>query len=413
MAAPDAPAAQPKPWREQIAVHQACNLLPMLSHEEFLELADDIGKSGLVHPVVVWRGSDDAPEQLIDGRNRLDALATLPDGDVRIAEALRRPIHKGPDIDPYAYVVSVNIRRRHLTSEQKRDIIAKLLKLNPQRSDRAIAKNVGVDHKTVATERVKAEAGGEIPHVETRTDTKGRHQPATKPRAPKPPPASANTIIRPMTPENWLGGRTLASPAAPPSLPTAAQPAALRRDEAIIAVSRLLRAKLVPTLEDITALIRDEETQIKCLPRERRESIARAYLNALYVDANNLATLHVVPVSSPAPAETQQPDAPKAAPALTPQPEAAPAPPSAFDRREENRLLVKEMRARLKILGVKQKDLSAWCLGQNPHAHLSAPHLRNILNDRKRLTPVAAAVLRQWLADNPAPQAAPASTVLH
>ena len=44
----------------------------------------------------------------------------------------------------------LNIQRRHLTAEQKRDLIAKLLRANPERSDRATAKIAKVDNKTVA-----------------------------------------------------------------------------------------------------------------------------------------------------------------------------------------------------------------------------------------------------------------------
>jgi hypothetical protein len=52
----------------------------------------------------------------------------------------------------------------------------------PSKSDRQIAKFIGVDHKTVGKIRREAEARGEIPHVEKRTDTKGRSQPAKKPK---------------------------------------------------------------------------------------------------------------------------------------------------------------------------------------------------------------------------------------
>jgi hypothetical protein len=66
-------------------------------------------------------------------------------------------------------------------------VIEALLKAKPERSDRATAKIALVDHKTVAAKREKLEAGGEIPHVETRTDTKGRQQPAAKTKPPQKP----------------------------------------------------------------------------------------------------------------------------------------------------------------------------------------------------------------------------------
>ena len=68
------------------------------------------------------------------------------------------------------------------TSEQKRDLIGKLLKANPEASDRTIAKQTKVDNKTVAKARAKLEGREEIPHVEKRTDASGRKQPSAKPK---------------------------------------------------------------------------------------------------------------------------------------------------------------------------------------------------------------------------------------
>ena len=84
-------------------------------------------------------------------------------------------------VDPYAFVLSANVHRRHLTAEQRRDLIAKVLKADPAKSNRQIAKQVKADDKTVANVRHDLEARAEIPHVEIRTDTKGRRQPV-KPR---------------------------------------------------------------------------------------------------------------------------------------------------------------------------------------------------------------------------------------
>ena len=51
----------------------------------------------------------------------------------------------------------MNIRRRHLNAEQKRDLITKLLKVTPEKSNNSIAKTIGVDDKTVGTVRDKLE----------------------------------------------------------------------------------------------------------------------------------------------------------------------------------------------------------------------------------------------------------------
>ena len=84
--------------------------------------------------------------------------------------------------DPTTYIISSNIHRRHLTAETKRNLtLAQLLKENPERSNRATAAIVNVDHKTVAAVRRLEEDVGNIPHVDKVMNfQKGRQQPASK-----------------------------------------------------------------------------------------------------------------------------------------------------------------------------------------------------------------------------------------
>jgi hypothetical protein len=64
---------------------------------------------------------------------------------------------------PLEHVISLNIMRRRLNSEQKRNLIAELLKDAPDRSDRDTARIIGVDGKTVGTVRHKLESTGRSP----------------------------------------------------------------------------------------------------------------------------------------------------------------------------------------------------------------------------------------------------------
>src|SRR5262245_31360180 len=115
----DSPPA-PENWRDHLPVHPAAELFPLMSPDEVKELAEDIGKNGLNERVAVWRADPDSPWQLLDGRNRLDALGRRPHaGDVKEIDS---------SVDPWAYVVSANIKRRHLDAKQKRELIEKLLK---------------------------------------------------------------------------------------------------------------------------------------------------------------------------------------------------------------------------------------------------------------------------------------------
>ena len=185
-------------WREILPVHPAADLFPLLSPEELRELADRIAANGLLERVTISLNPDEKPT-LLDGRNRLDALELLgckifhngKDGKIdwhhwvkakNIKDGMGSIIFEIHFGDPIAFIIDKNIHRRHLTSEQKGDLIDRVLKIDPTKSDRQIGEMTDSDHKTVALRRRKAEARGELPHVETRTDTKGRKQPARRRR---------------------------------------------------------------------------------------------------------------------------------------------------------------------------------------------------------------------------------------
>ena len=163
---------------------------------------------------MLWRqrGADGKViDWLIDGRSRLDALAKLglvgpkhPKGRHETPHhyARRPPLtitwpeceeddqapffpsseegwfqfHEGlkTDADVYECVLALNVQRRHLNAEQKRDLIVKLLKLQPERSNRWLAAQLKVDHKTLGVVRRDLEATGEIPHFERTVGADGK-----------------------------------------------------------------------------------------------------------------------------------------------------------------------------------------------------------------------------------------------
>ena len=112
--ATDSTAPQAKSWRDVLPIHPAAELLPPLSKAELAELGEDIGKRGLRLPIAVWSDGK-SPEQLLDGRGRLDAI------EIEIGPAIVNPpsVMAGKDflaankvivldssVDPYAYVVT-------------------------------------------------------------------------------------------------------------------------------------------------------------------------------------------------------------------------------------------------------------------------------------------------------------------
>ena len=83
------------------------------------------------------------------------------------------------DSDPFAYVISANIHRRHLTAEQKRELIARVIQADPSKSDRQIAETVKASPTTVGTVRAEMESTVQIGQLRKRVgkDGKSRAQP--------------------------------------------------------------------------------------------------------------------------------------------------------------------------------------------------------------------------------------------
>jgi hypothetical protein len=164
-------------------------------------LAKDIRVRGLRVPIVTWspKGGGEPPI-LLDGRSRLDALARAGllyeiGGHIGLKAWLdgkgwlqqsggQMKFQHLQGGDPYDLAISFNVHRRHLTSEQKRELVAKLLKLQPEISNRRIADQVKViSPPTVAKVRKELEQKGDVKKFSTSIDTKGRKQPAKKPKA--------------------------------------------------------------------------------------------------------------------------------------------------------------------------------------------------------------------------------------
>jgi ParB-like chromosome segregation protein Spo0J len=148
--------------------HPLSDLFPLLEGVEFDELVADIKAHGCLENIHLYEG------KILDGRNRYRAC---------LAAGVNLPCLLSVDatgFDPVAFVISKNIRRRHLNGEQRQHLLVTLIAHAPEKSDRQIAKEIGVDHKTVGRARAKGEDVGRIPHVSKRTDTRGRKQPAKK-----------------------------------------------------------------------------------------------------------------------------------------------------------------------------------------------------------------------------------------
>jgi hypothetical protein len=162
------------------------NTAPMMSDAELDELAADIKKHGLQEPIVYWRDNREAkngsegpfPTFLLDGRNRREALRRLGIEDprkakfgnlvattVRFVDAIKQTFALGAggktsskweiEVDPATFHLSMNVHRRHLTPEQRRWEVKRLIARDPNASNKSIAREVGAGIKTVKAVRLE------------------------------------------------------------------------------------------------------------------------------------------------------------------------------------------------------------------------------------------------------------------
>ena len=152
-----------------MSVHPDADMFPKMSENGIKELAADIKAHGL-REAITAKG-----KEIWDGRHRLIACA--------LADVKPQFVPPPKGVTASQFIIGKNILRRHLTTNQRRDLAAKLLKMNPEKSDRAVAEQVKLSPPTVAKIRKEEEGRENILHVEKHTDSKGRKQPASKPKA--------------------------------------------------------------------------------------------------------------------------------------------------------------------------------------------------------------------------------------
>lgn len=142
-------------------------VMPPLTADEYAELKADIAARGVMVPIEY-----DESGNILDGHHRVKACQELGIKDwpsvVRLGlDAQAKTLH----------AIKLNCARRHLTTAGKQTAIQKALTAAPEKSDRQLAKAIGVSDKTVGAVRKELEAGAEIPHLTTTTGADGKAYP--------------------------------------------------------------------------------------------------------------------------------------------------------------------------------------------------------------------------------------------
>lgn len=138
-------------WRDLLPVHPAADLFRPMSPDELRALGENIKTDELRVPIVLWKG-DDGKAYLLDGRCRLTAIEAafgsplrtilpyLVTEDGQFVAACDKVVVLDNTVDPYAFAISNNLNRRHLTAADKRNVIAALIKqMPPRRQNRMTA----------------------------------------------------------------------------------------------------------------------------------------------------------------------------------------------------------------------------------------------------------------------------------
>lgn len=104
------------PGHAALKFHPLANLFPMLSDKELDELGDDMRQNGQVETVKLHKG------MILDGRNRYTACGKKGLG-------VRTEIFEGSDREALAWVISKNLKRRHLSEGQRAAVAAAIGRL--------------------------------------------------------------------------------------------------------------------------------------------------------------------------------------------------------------------------------------------------------------------------------------------
>jgi N6-adenosine-specific RNA methylase IME4/ParB-like chromosome segregation protein Spo0J len=151
---------------------QRYQLLPELSAADYEALKHDIAARGVMVPIEY-----DEAGAVLDGHHRIQACQELG-----IREWPRIVRGFPSEAEKRTHVRQLNLARRHLNQQQRRELIAAELRDKPERSNRRVAAALGVDDKTVGVVREELISTAEIPQLTSTVGADGRSRTASRPK---------------------------------------------------------------------------------------------------------------------------------------------------------------------------------------------------------------------------------------
>jgi hypothetical protein len=146
--------------------------LPPLPYDQFMALKDNIAVNGVLVPILV--DGDGPRRRIIDGNYR---KAIADELGYECPEVMQAGLSEE---EKRTLARALNLARRQLTHEQKRQLVADQLRETPDRSNRWVGKQLGVHHATVASVRAEMEGTGQIDQLERTVGNDGKARPARK-----------------------------------------------------------------------------------------------------------------------------------------------------------------------------------------------------------------------------------------
>lgn len=138
---------------ETLQIHELANIFPKMPPSEFQSLKADIQANGQLETIVLYDG------KVLDGRHRYTACK-------EIGIETKTRIYEGSD--PVGYVISLNLKRRHMNESQRSMVAASLA--NMQRGgDRPSQNDSNFEHANLHNRNVSQPQAAELLQVSPRS----------------------------------------------------------------------------------------------------------------------------------------------------------------------------------------------------------------------------------------------------